>query len=47
MVRICKMMISPGGFLNLSKFLFPGRQGCERAKNSPTLQKYLSVAPYI
>ena len=31
-VQMCKMIISPGGFLQFSNFYFPGCKGAERAK---------------
>ena len=35
LVHICKMMISPGGFLFFLNFDFLGCEGGKRAKNSP------------
>ena len=48
MIRVCKMIISPGDFFIFSKFCFFGLLGCKRAKKWPQMTKnYVCLTPYI
>ena len=47
MVRMCKMIISPGVFSYFKILIFWIVRGPERATNGTKWQKFLSVAPYI